>query len=70
MASILLLLLATITRPMFPIRTTHVRGAPRSQKCKPGDKVVQESSSQDKTVSIRNPTGEESIVSQVKKFTI
>ena len=43
---------------------------PCSQTCKPGDKVMQESSSQDKTVSIRNPAGQESIVSQVKKFTI
>ena len=53
-------------RVKFPIiRPTHC-----PQTCKPGDKVVQESSSQDKSVSIRNPTGQESIVSQVKKFTI
>ena len=51
-------------RVIFP-RPTHC-----PQMYKPGDKVVQESSSQDKTVSIRNPTGQESIVSQVKKFTI
>ena len=36
----------------------------------PGDKVMQESPSQDKTVSVRNSTGQISIMSQVKKTTI